>query len=174
MKFAFVDPPYHGMGKSMYGPMHDQAAKWDDKQSHIDLLASVVTDYPDGWVLSCNPRDLSWLLPNCPDDVRVGAWTKTFHQIRKTTTQYAWEPVVFRGGRVLHGRNPLVRDWLSCARNMKNGIRGSKPHLFNLWVLDILAAQPGDELVDLFPGSRGMEQACIERGVTYLVGPENI
>ena len=66
MKFAYADPPYHGMGKKMYGDLHDEAAKWDSKTSHIELLNKLTQDYPDGWVLSCNPKDLVWLLPHAP------------------------------------------------------------------------------------------------------------
>jgi hypothetical protein len=39
-------------------------------------------EYPDGWAVSLNPRDLALYLPACPDDARVAAWCKTWHQIR--------------------------------------------------------------------------------------------
>jgi hypothetical protein len=173
LTFAYADPPYHGMGKSMYSPLHDDAVKWDTKEAHIDLVKKLINDYPDGWVLSANPRDLVWLLPEC-GDARVGAWVKTFHQIRKTTTQYAWEPVIFSGGRTDNGRNPMVRDWLSAARSMKKGVPGAKPDVFNNWVLDLLAVEPEDTVVDLFPGSGGMEQACDLRGIFYEKGPATL
>jgi hypothetical protein len=160
VKFAYADPPYHGCGKSHYGEHHDQAALWDDKATHLDLLARLSDEYPAGWVLSCNPRDLAWLLPAAPTDIRVGAWTKTWHQIRPATTQFAWEPVLFRGGHVDPKRSPMVRDWLSCAVAMGTGLRGAKPAAFNQWVLDLLAFNPDeDTLDDLFPGTAGMRYA---------------
>ena len=157
MKFAYADPPYFGCGASHYGEHHAEAATWDERQTHLDLIARLCDEYPDGWVLSLNPRDLAWQSPACPDDARVGAWTKTWHQIRPTTTQFAWEPVIFRGGRKDPKRSPMIRDWLSCAVTRQTGLRGAKPQQFNQWVLDLMAYQPDeDEMHDLFPGTSGM------------------
>ena len=158
MKFAYADPPYYKQGKRLYGKLHAEASIWDDKKAHIDLVARLVSEFPDGWALSCNPADLVWILPACPSEIRVAAWCKTFHQIRPTTVQYAWEPVIFMGGRKDHKRKPMVRDWMSCARANRKGVPGAKPQQFNEWVLQLLNYQPGDELVDMFPGSGGMQQ----------------
>jgi len=89
LNFCYADPPYLGMGRSMYLATHTDAAIWDDKATHLALIDRLVTDFPDGWALSCNPRDLPWLLPHCPEEARVCAWVKTFHQIRPTTVQFA-------------------------------------------------------------------------------------
>ena len=163
MKFAFADPPYFGCGASHYGEHHPEAAVWDDKQAHFDLVDRLVSEYPDGWALSCNPRDLAWLLPACPDDVRVAAWCKTWHQIRPTTVQFAWEPVIFRGGRKDPKRSPMVRDWMACAVTRQRGLKGAKPDDFNQWVLDLLAYRDGDTLDDIFPGTGGMADSLAQR-----------
>jgi hypothetical protein len=158
VRFAYADPPYFRMGKKMYAKHHIDAPIWDDKQTHINLVADLCDQFTDGWALSCNPADLQWLLPACPDDCRIGAWVKTFHQIRPTTTQYAWEPVIWRGGRKNPRRSPMVRDWLSCARTNRTGTPGAKPAQFNRWVLDLLGFDYAlDEIVDLFPGSGSMQ-----------------
>jgi len=162
MKFAYADPPYFNQGKKRYGEFHPEAAKWDEKQAHIDLIQQLTDEYPDGWALSCNPRDLQWLLQHAPETARVAAWTKTFHQIRPTTVQFAWEPVIFNGGRKDHKRKPMVRDWMACAVTRKKGLPGAKPEAFNNWVLQILNYRGGDELVDLFPGTNGMQEAIIK------------
>jgi len=164
MNFAYADPPYFGMGKRLYGNLHNEADIWDNKTSHIDLLARLMDEYPDGWALSCNPKDLAWLLPVVPA-VRVCAWAKTFHQIRPLcTVQYAWEPVLLHGGRVVKHRKPMVRDWLACARSMKKGLVGTKPDAFNDWVLDLLSFDPKNDILhDLFPGSGGMSEAIKRR-----------
>lgn len=164
MKFAYADPPYFGCGKSLYGKHHPEAAIWDDKQTHIDLANKLLEEYPDGWVLSLNPRDLKMYLNAPPDDVRVGSWVKTFHQIRPTTTQYAWEPVVFYGGRKDNKRNPMIRDWIQANATRQRGLPGAKPDLFNRWVLDLLNYQDGDVVDDLFPGTGGLSRS-IDQGV---------
>lgn len=162
MKFAYADPPYYRMGKKLYGPLHDEAAVWDDKQSHIDLIGRLCDEYSDGWALSCNPRDLSWLLPHIPEDARVAVWTKTYHQIRPTSTQFAWEPVIWRTTKKAPKR-PMVRDWISGAVTRQKGTPGAKPHYFNRWILDLLVFDhETDTLDDLFPGSGGMELALNE------------
>jgi len=164
MKFAYADPPYYTMGKKMYGKLHEEAAIWDDKQSHRDLIIRLKTEYPDGWAMSCNPANLHWLLEG-HDDIRVCAWTKTFHQIRGTTNQFAWEAVLLGGGRKDNKRKPMVRDWLSCPIAMKKGLQGAKPDKFNDWILDLLNYQIGDTLDDLFPGTNGMAEAIARRNV---------
>jgi hypothetical protein len=156
MRFAYADPPYFGNGKKRYGE-HPEAAMWDDQQAHVELVNQLVAEFPDGWALSCNPADLRWLLPVCPEEVRVAAWTKTFHQIRHVHVQYAWEPLLFVGGRHDPAHKPMTRDWHSCVATRNKGTIGSKPDSFNLWVLEILGFNHGqDELVDMFPGSGGM------------------
>lgn len=157
MKFAYADPPYLGKGKSMYGPLHEQAHIWDDVNTHYALLDQLMSEYSDGWALSANPKDLYWILGKMENNVRVCAWAKTFHQIRPNcSVQYAWEPVILYGGRQIKKRKPMVRDWMACARAMRKGVPGAKPDAFNRWILELLGYEVGDEIVDLFPGSGGM------------------
>jgi len=166
MKFAYADPPYYGCGR-LYDHLHDRSRVWDDKQTHLDLLTRLTQDFPDGWVLSCNPRDLSWLLPAAPENARVCAWVKNYHQIRpNVSVQYAWEPVILNGGRKIKNRNPMIRDWMSTPATKQTGTPGAKPQNFNRWVLDLLGWQDGDELVDLFPGSGGMGHE-VAQGVLF-------
>ena len=157
MRFAYADPPYFGQGKKDYGHRHAEAGVWDKAAAHLDLAGRLVDDYPDGWALSCNPKDLRMYLPALPTDVRVAAWVKTYHQVwGHITTQYAWEPVIFRGGRVIKGRNPMVRDWCSADVARGTGFKGAKSIAFNRWVLDLLGYQDGDTVDDLFPGTGSM------------------
>lgn len=159
LRFAYADPPYHGCGKRLYGELHAEAAVWDDKQEHINLVNRLVSEYPDGWAMSCNPKDLRWLLPVCPEDARVGAWVKSWHQIRPTTTQWAWEAVIWCGGRKDNKREPMVRDWLQANATRQQGTPGAKPGAFCRWILDLLNAQKCDTIDDLFPGSGAISRA---------------
>ena len=159
MKFAYADPPYYGYGKKLYGEEHPEAHKWDDKETHFELIKKLCDEFPDGWALSMNMADLQWQLPAMPEDVRVGVYAKTWHQIRPTLTQWAWEPVVWRTEKK-GKRTPMVRDWMACPVARQTGTIGAKPEQFNLWVLDLLGYVPEeDELHDLFPGSKSMEKA---------------
>jgi hypothetical protein len=165
MKLVYADPPYLGQCKS-YEHFHNDGGEkpwdgrcWDDANTHWILL-SWLRDSADGWAYSCNPSDLYWV-SNSPavDGSRIASWTKTWHQIRPTTVQFAWEPVIFHPARKDNKRKPMVRDWLSCAVAKQTGQRGAKPDEFNDWILDLLVYEQGDEFIDLFPGSHSMDRA---------------
>jgi len=152
-------PPYLGQGAKWYGKHHLDAAVWDDPRTHVELVTRLVDEYPDGWALSLSAPSLRLYLNACPDDVRIAAWVKTWHQFLPLTTQYAWEPVIWRGGRKDPKRNPWVRDWFSAGGgNPSQGpsLPGAKPPAFNRWVADLLCYRAGDVIEDLFPGTGGM------------------
>ena len=58
------------------------------------------------------------------------------------------------GGRKRPG--VAVRDWWMGNVMTNQAIPGVKPRGFDRWVLQLLGYEPGDELVDLFPGLGGM------------------
>jgi len=160
MRFAYADPPYAGQAKKHYGA----AAR---EVNHTLLIRHLVDDFPDGWALSCSSSSLRDLLPLCPEDVRVGAWVKPFHIFKKgVRPAYAWEPVIFRGGRnqghpppPKGGQATTPRDWVSANITLRKGVVGVKPPAFCVWLFDVLGLQPADELVDLFPGSGAVTAA---------------
>jgi len=166
MRFAYADPPYFGMGKKMYAKHHDEAIIWDDRMTHIDLIAQIDKDY-DGWALSCNPRDVAWLLPECPDKTRMAVWVKPYAQLRPVMTQYMYEVVLFKTNKKLGSRKPFVKDWLMTAPTRKTGLQGAKPDEFNKWVLDLVGYEIGDELVDIFTGTNSMQRTL--NGYIHLV-----
>lgn len=163
LRLAYADPPYLGCCR-LYDHHHPDGLCWDDLDTHRQLIGRLVLDFPDGWALSATSVSLRRLLPLCPDDVRVGAWVKPFHAFKKgVRPAYAWEPVIFRGGRNAGhpppekgGKQTTPRDWVSCNITLKKGLTGAKPPAVCEWVLDLLNVQPGDELVDLYPGTAVM------------------
>lgn len=162
MKFAYADPPYYKQGKKLYGKLHEEAHIWDSQEAHIKLIEELYSNYIDGFALSCNPANLNWILPKFPE-LRVCAWVKTFHQIRPTTVQFAFEVVLLHGGRKDNKRKPMVRDWFQGNATRKKGLPGAKSLEFNLWILDLLNYQLGDTLDDIFPGTGGMLEAIKEK-----------
>jgi len=165
MKLVYADPPYLGQCAS-YDHFHNDGGElpwdglcWDDMETHVRLFVWI-SENADGWACSCNPTDLAYFAQLAPEmGGRIAAWTKTWHQIRPTTVQYAWEPVIFQPARKDNKRKPMVRDWLSCAVTKGTGQRGAKPDAFNDWILDLLVYETGDEFIDLFPGSHSMQRA---------------
>jgi hypothetical protein len=75
---------------------------------------------------------------------------------------YAWEPVVFRGGRKFERYDDKVRDWVAANIRMQRGVIGSKPRNFCRWMFSLLNARQGDTLDDLFPGSGAVARAWAE------------
>ena len=149
VRFAFADPPYIGQAQKHYGyPEVD----------HRALLERLGADYPDGWVLCLSSPTLREILEMCPREVRVGAWVKPFASFKSgVNPAYAWEPVIYRGGRswAIRGgkESPTVRDWVSASITLKKGLAGAKPSAFCDWVMDLLGTTDEDEWDDLFPGT---------------------
>ena len=52
-----------------------------------------------------------------------------------------------------------MRVIVSIERSRKSGRTGAKPEGFCRWMFAVLGMQPGDELVDLFPGTGAVTQA---------------
>lgn len=170
MRFAYADPPYLGCCR-LYDHHHPDGLCWDDLSTHAALIDRLGQDYPDGWAMSATSGSLRQLLPLCPTDVRVAAWVKPFHAFKKgVRPAYAWEPVIFRGGRnVGHkppekgGKQTTPRDWVSCNITLRKGLTGAKPPAVCEWIADLLNVLPGDEMDDLFPGTGVMGEVMAER-----------
>lgn len=159
MKFAYADPPYLGLA-SYYD--HPDSAKWDNPETHWWLIRKLQDEY-DGWALSLHAPALQTILPMCPPDVRVAAWVKPFCSFKKhVNPAYAWEPVIFSGGRRYTLDDRTVRDWLSENITLKRGLVGAKPRNFARWIFGLLNVQPGDEFDDLFPGTNAIGAAWAE------------
>lgn len=165
MRFAYADPPYLGMCGKHYGHRHDAPwGCWDDLATHQQLVDHLVAEFPDGWALSCASTDLRELLPLCPAGTRVGPWVKTFCAFKKgVRPAYAWEPVLFLGGRNKNHRPPAKggeqttpKDFIAAPITLRRGLVGAKPAAVCRWILDLLGYVDGDELVDLFPGTNSM------------------
>jgi hypothetical protein len=160
MKFAYADPPYFGYAAQFYGDRHEAAADFDRIETHADLITRLCDEYADGWALSMTSGNLHDILPLCPRDCRIGSWVKPFCSFKKGVgVAYAWEPVVFRGGRKHNIEEPTVRDWCAANITLRRGFPGAKPAAFVWWVLELLNARPDDQIDDLFPGSRAVSDA---------------
>lgn len=155
MKFAFSDPPYLGLAVKFYGHLHPEAAVYDTIEGHRALIERQCDEFPDGWAMCLHQQSLRHILPLCPEDVRVMAWVKPWCSFKPSVrVAYAWEPLIVRGGRPFEGRETdTVRDWISANMAMEQGLAGAKPPKLIRWLLSVLNAVPGDEVVDLFPGS---------------------
>lgn len=152
MKFAYADPPYIGQAKRHYNCQ---------EVDHALLIEHLCDEYTDGWALSLSSPTLKQILNMCPNDVRVAAWCKSFCAFKRgVRPAYAWEPVIYRGGRNKHapvpekgGKQITPKDFHVAPITLKKGLVGAKPESFCRWVLDLLNTQIGDELHDLFPGT---------------------
>lgn len=160
MRFAYADPPYLGCGKRLYGEFHEDAADFDSLDAHRDLIARLVSEFPDGWALSLHEPSLRHILPLCPQEARTMSWVKPFSSFKPNVgVAYAWEPVIVMGGRKRTREQDTVRDWVSANITLKKGMPGAKPVRFSRWLFEVLNVQPGDEFVDLFPGSGAVTEA---------------
>lgn len=157
MRVAYADPPYPGQAAKHYA---DHPA-YGGEVDHTGLVRRLMTEFPDGWALSTASTTLRQVLLDCPSSVRIGAWVKPFASFKPNVNPaYAWEPVIFSGGRQPRSRTEAtVRDWCSTPITLQRGLTGAKPEAVCFWVFAFLGLQPGDELVDLFPGTGAVTRA---------------
>jgi hypothetical protein len=160
VRVAYADPPYLGMA-AVYD--HPESAVYDTIDGHRDLIARLCREYPDGWAMSLHTPSLRHILPLCPEDCRVGSWVKPFASFKPgVNPAYAWEPVIWRGGRKRDRTRRTVRDWCSSSITLRRGCIGAKPEGFCFWLFDLLGLELGDTFDDLFPGSGAVGRAWAE------------
>lgn len=170
MKFAYADPPYLGQC-SKYQHYHPDGYCWNDVSTYEMLITRLEKEFPDGWALSASSPSLKHILPLCSDDVRIASWVKSFCAFKRgVRPAYAWEPVIFRGGRNKNhpppekgGKQTTPKDFILAPITLKKGLVGAKPEKVCRWILDLLNVQEGDEVVDLFPGTGIMGRTVNER-----------
>ena len=159
MKFAYADPPYLGCSKKHYGD-HPDHAVYDTLEGHRALIDRMMDEFPDGWALSCTSGNLYDILPLCPVKPRIAAWVKPFAAFKvNVNPAYAWEPVIFMGGRKRGRDQDTTRDWVAANITLRKGVSGAKPPQFCWWLFDLLGMEPEDEFHDLFPGSDSVTKA---------------
>lgn len=152
LTFAYADPPYPGMARRYYGRR---------EVNHKRLIQSLRDSSYDGWALSTSAKALRDILPLCPPEARVCAWVKPIGVSGKTRGLHnTWEPLIVVPGRRV---SPGFRDWVS-AQPARNGgeLWGRKPIAFCSFLFRCLGMRPGDELVDLFPGTGIVSRAWRE------------
>lgn len=161
VRIAFADPPYIG-----------QAHRYAEKTEvdHSELIGRLISEYPDGWALSLSSPSQYEIekileekhgLHKIKGDYRVGVWVKPFAVFKPNVNPgFAWEPVIFRGGRKERSRTePTVRDWVSVSVTLQRGMVGAKPDEFCFWVFQFLGLRACDTLDDLYYGSGAVTRA---------------
>ena len=162
MRFCYADPSYLGQC-ARYGHPHQDGC-WDEVATHAALIERLCSAFPDGWAMSLSSPSLKAILPLCPDDVLIGAWVKPFASFKPNVNPaYCWEPVIFRGGRKRDREAATARDFVAANITLEKGTVGAKPEAFALWVFDLLGAEDGDELVDMFVGSGAVSRVWRNR-----------
>lgn len=146
LRIAYADPPYPGLAARYYR----REPTYGGEVDHEALLRELVTF--DGWALSTSEKALKRLLPLCPEGARVAPWVKPHAPSPRTYGPHnCWEPVIYVPARNLR---PGKRDWLSAMPARGGGtLPGRKPIAFCAFLFGLLGMLPGDELVDMFPGT---------------------
>lgn len=159
MRLAYADPPYPGKS-GLYRDHPDYGGEVD-----VDELVAVLVGF-DGWALSTSSSPgLQIVLAACGRQgvrPRVAAWSRGARHTISGWPLSAWEPVVYAGGRRVPSRGAGVDVLQKIARPRTTDpsrVIGAKPADFAWWLFDLLGARPGDELVDVYPGSGGIGRA---------------
>lgn len=154
MTIGYADPPYPGCAK-LYKDHADFAGEVD----HVALAKRLAEDF-DGYIYHTASTTLAQVLPLFPD-ARLMSWVKPFAAFkRNVSVAYAWEPVLIKAARKPVVRKGMIyRDWIAESITLKRGLTGAKPEKVCHWAFALVGAEPGDELVDLFPGTGSVSRA---------------
>ncbi len=144
--FAYADPPYPGLAARYYRHEPDFGGEVDHRALIVALSCC------DGWALSTSEKALRVILPLCPPQARVCPWVKPIGASPLTYGPHGtWEPLIVVPGRY---ERPGVRNWLLAQPARRGGVLpGRKPIAFCAWLFQLLGMHPGDELIDVFPGT---------------------
>lgn len=154
MRIGYADPPYIGC-----------AGRYPEKteMDHVALVTQLQDSY-DGWILhaAATPASMAVLAPMVVSTgARWCAWVKGFAAFKAgVPVAYAWEPVIVKPARkpVVSGRL-VLRDWIQEPITLQRGMVGAKPEAVCHWAFELVGAELGDELVDLYPGSGAVSRA---------------
>lgn len=154
MRFGYADPPYPGLARRYYGcPEVD----------HVELVARLEAEFPDGWALSTSAAAARQVWALCPEDTRLAVFVRGERRVASKRPRYAWEALFVRGGRsrLRPAAEPCgdVLDFRGRQHSHPGALVGMKPAAFASWLFNLLGAGLGDELVDLFPGSGAIGRA---------------
>jgi hypothetical protein len=154
MKIGYADPPYIGCAH-LY-PENREV-------NHAALMSRLEAEY-DGWVLhaAATAESMAVIAPLVRFyGARWCAWVKGFAAFKKNVSvAYAWEPVIIKAARkpVVSGRM-VMRDWIQESITLERGLTGAKPERVCHWAFELVGAERGDELVDLYPGTGAVTRA---------------
>ena len=163
MRIAYADPPYPGCAH-LYKGHADYAGEVD----HAALVRRLETEF-DGYVLHTSSVALPAVLPLLSVPFRLMSWVKPFAAFkRNVSVAYAWEPVIVRACRKpVVTKRVVMRDWIAESITLRKGLTGAKPPKVIRWAIEMVGAQLGDELLDLYPGTgivaATWEEWCNER-----------
>jgi hypothetical protein len=161
LTFRYDDPPYPGTAKKYYGDQPSYAGEVDHVALIADACARFASGELAGYALSTSGKALRTLLPLFPEGVRVCPWVKAIGvPPRSYGAHNTWEPLIVLGGR---RKQPGFRDWL-CAHPARGGgdLPGRKSLAFCAFLFQQLGLEPGDVLVDTFPGTGVVGRAFAE------------
>lgn len=163
LRLAYADPPYPGLARRYYNC---------EEVDHVELVAQLERDYPDGWALSTSAEahdDVMGIVRSelgparARKEVRVGIWVRGSRASKCYGPRNAWEPLIVCRGRrrLLDPDQPLddVLVWGGRQHSHPDALVGMKPAAFCEWMFRMLGAEPGDALGDLFPGSGAIGRA---------------
>ena len=155
MRIAYADPPY-----PKYARYYRDHPDFAGEVNHAELIERLESDF-DGWILHTYSNAICTLAPLLPEGCRWLAWVKTFASFKPgVTPAYAWEPVIMKPARKPAVSNRLIlRDWIACPITLRRGLVGAKPAAVCHWAFECVGAEPGDELIDLYPGTGAVSRA---------------
>lgn len=158
LKIGYADPPYIGCAH-----LYKDQPEYTGEIDHIALVDRLESDY-DGWILhaAATAASMAVLAPLALSaGARWCSWVKGFAAFKRNVpVAYAWEPVLIKPCRKpVVTKRLVMRDWIQCSITLQRGLTGAKPEAVCHWAFEIAGAQPGDDFIDIFPGTGAVTRA---------------
>ena len=185
MKIAIADPPYLGRAERWYGSSgvgdgyglgkadeHPEAHLWDLPETHKNLVLELEANF-DAWAIALSVHSLSTYLEVIKTDsrngIRVCVWHKPASVTSGSRIKNNWEPVIVKVPEDRRGYKGgfQVQDVMTCPP-LRSGFVGSKPPAWTAWILELLGYREGDQVTDLFLGSKSVSRALSNRTLDFF------
>lgn len=159
LRILYADPPYPGKAH-----MYREHPAYGGEVDHRSLVSRLQAW--DGWALSTSaeaiPLVVALLAELSPPGWRVASWHRGARGGASAGPCSSWEPVFYRCARPIPclDHPPDSFEYAPRARlTDPRRVIGAKPAAFWPWVFGLMGAAPGDNFVDLYPGSEGGDRA---------------
>ena len=113
IRACYADPVYPARARYYSVPgtpeFHPDSMRWDDPAAHIELMARLEAEFPDGWAMSTSSDAVRALWPASPPGTQLAMWGRGGPRLNLRVVP-GWEAVLYRVDVVKVPGRPAAMD----------------------------------------------------------------